>query len=445
MLAPLAFSLVYLLPFLAVRIATADPVDIDSLIQARMEASHIPGLAAAVVKGESLIWTGSYGLARVEDSVPVVDSTVFDLASVSKTATSVGLMHLYDRGRFELDQDVNELLPFPVRHPFFPDSAITVRMLLTHTSGIKDNWAVFQRLQRQGDPDVSLRRFVEGYLVPGGEYFDSIANFGGPPGGDYRYCNLAIALAGYLIEAVADSFHLYTRDSVFLPLGMRRTVWYFADIDTNTMAMPYRWSGGYVRYGHQSLPDIPAGTMKSSAPQMARFTAMMMNWGKLAGVRILDSSTVVQMTTVQHPMGVGLVWHRGLIGPREIWGHGGAWNGISTRIAFCREDSTAVVVLCNMGGVNTVIEGYILPALFDWANSGVQEATGPGRAASLRPTVLSRAALVAELEQHADLLLFDATGRRIASHQSAISSLQYHSGMFFLRTATGTRKVLLFD
>jgi CubicO group peptidase (beta-lactamase class C family) len=104
-LTPFASSLVLLLPCLVLTFATADPVDIDSLILARMEQSHIPGLAAAVVKGESLVWTGAYGLARVEDSIPVVDSTVFDLASVSKTATSVGLMHLYDRGYFELDQD----------------------------------------------------------------------------------------------------------------------------------------------------------------------------------------------------------------------------------------------------------------------------------------------------------------------------------------------------
>jgi CubicO group peptidase (beta-lactamase class C family) len=221
---------------------------------------------------------------------------------------------------------------------------------------------------------------------------------------------------------------------------MLRTVWYFADIDTNTMAMPYRWSGGYVRYGHQSLPDVPAGTMKSSASQMARFTAMMMNWGQLQGVRILDSSTVVQMTTVQHPIGVGLVWHRGMIGSREIWGHGGAWNGISTRIAFCREDSTAVVVLCNMGGVGGTIEGYILPALFDWANSGLVERTHPGATVlpALAPTITRRTFLLRGTEP---ATLYDMSGRTVTYLRPGLNDLSnLCPGVYIVRQDSGNRK-----
>jgi CubicO group peptidase (beta-lactamase class C family) len=348
--------------------------DLDSLIRAEMAACHIPGLAACAVRGSELIWRGEYGFARLEDSIPVVDSTVFDLASVSKTATAVSLMQLCERGVFRLDDDINGALPFSVRHPAYPDRPVTFRMLMTHTSGIADNWPIFLGLQCHGDPQVGLRRFVEGYLVPGGEFYDSAGNFcPWPPGGDYQYSNIAMALAGYLVEAVGDSFPRYTRDSLFLPLGMNRTVWYFHDIDTNTMAMPYDYAGGnYVRFGHQSLPDVPAGEMKSSALQLGRFLSMMLGWGRLDGTRVLDSATVVQMTTIQHPAGVGLAWHHGYVGPHEVWSHTGGWTGMSTWIGFCQADNTGAVVLCNMTGVHGSILGVIAPALLDLA-AGVED------------------------------------------------------------------------
>jgi len=416
--------------------AGRDSPDLDSLITAAMSQYHIPAVSACVVKGEDVVWHGAYGFARLADSVVNADTTVFDLASVSKTATAGALMQLWERGVFGLDDDVSGYLPFPVRHPGYPDSAITFRMLLTHTSGIIDNWPVFERLLRQGDPDVPLRAFVEGYLVPGGEYYDSTANFASwPPGAQYRYCNLAIALAGYLVEALADSFHNYTRDSLFLPLGMTRTVWYFADIDTNTMAMPYRYSGGaHIPYGHQSMPDIPAGTMKSSTLQLARYLIAMLHYGRCGSVRVLDSATVELMTTVQHPSQVGLVWHQARVGTREVWCHGGAWNGISTWIGFCRRDSTAAVVLANLGGVNGVIQGTIVPALFDCA--GVAE---PGSGHGPQP--LPRATLARNnlrLEGDAPGRLLDASGRFVAWLSPGDNDLSgFGPGVYFIRTGTG--------
>ena len=125
---------------------------LDSLIRAEMAANHIPGLAACAVRGSELVWHGEYGFARLEDSIHVVDTTVFDLASVSKTATATALMQLCERGVFGLDDDINNSLPFSVRHPGYPSTPITYRMLLTHTSGIVDNWPIFLALRCHGYP-----------------------------------------------------------------------------------------------------------------------------------------------------------------------------------------------------------------------------------------------------------------------------------------------------
>ncbi len=414
--------------------------ELDSLIRTEMATNNIPGLAACVVRGNELAWHGEYGFARLEDSVPVVDLTVFDLASVSKTVTAAALMQLCKRGAFGLDDDINPSLPFPVHHPRYPSTPITFRMLLTHTSGIADYWPTFQALERQGDPDVGLRRFVEGYLVPGGEFYDSVNNFcPWSPGGNYQYSNLAIALAGCLVEAQADSFHHYTRDSLFLPLGMTRAAWYFRDIDTNSMAMPSYYSGGqHYRYGHQSLPDVPAGTMKSSATQLGRLLSMMLGWGELDGTRMLDSATVALMTTIQHPAGVGLVWHHGYIGQHEVWNHTGGWNGISTWIGFCRADNTGAVVLCNIGAVHGSILSVIGPALLDWA-AGVED-YAQSRAVSSKPTatLVRNVLFVPEASsynlQAASLL--DIDGRSVVDlHPGANDVSGLAPGVYFTRTA----------
>ena len=414
----------------------AEP-DLDSLIQAEMAANSIPGLAACVVRGSELAWHGEYGFARLEDHVPVADTTAFDLASVSKTATAAALMQLCERGAFGLDDDINASLPFTVRHPSYPSTPITFRMLLTHTSGIADYWPTFQALERQGDPDVGLRRFVEGYLVPGGEFYDSLNNFClWAPGGGHQYSNLGIALAGYLVEALSDSFHHYTRDSLFLPLGMTRTVWYFRDIDTNSMAMPYYVSGGlHHRYGHQSLPDVPAGTMKSSAPQLGRFLSMMLGWGELTGTRVLDSATVALMTSIQYPVGIGLVWWHAYIGQHEVWSHGGAWNGISTWIGFCRADNTGVVVLCNLGAVHGSILGVIAPALFDWAASGVEDDPKPQTPDSRPATTIIRGTLflARSLDPSIPSSLLDVSGRTMLDLKPGANDVSHLSpGAYYL-------------
>jgi CubicO group peptidase (beta-lactamase class C family) len=93
-----ALALAYI-AFATSRVYSAEP-ELDSLIQAEMATYHIPGLAACVVRGGELAWHGEYGFARLEDSIPVADSTVFDLASVSKTATAAALMQLCERGVF---------------------------------------------------------------------------------------------------------------------------------------------------------------------------------------------------------------------------------------------------------------------------------------------------------------------------------------------------------
>jgi CubicO group peptidase (beta-lactamase class C family) len=360
--AALAAMALVLIPVSAVA-QTADS-DLDAFIKQSMVQGGHPGLAALVIKNGKVVWSRNYGLAQVDPAVPVTDDTLFMLASVSKTVTSVAVLQLWEDGWFDLDDDINDYLPFPVRNPHFPDVPITFRMLLTHTSSIQDNEGdlLGSRIYCQGDSPISLGDFVKGYLVPGGEYYAS-SYMVAPPGTVYQYSNFGFALLGYLVETISGiPFDVYTELSIFEPLGMDSTGWHLADLGSASIAMPYRCNNNSSDgtsafvcqpFGQYGYPDYPDGSLRTSARQLARFLGAITNGGKLNGARILKASTVQAMLTPHGPPApayAGLGWE----GPREpgysgkwFWGHGGNDRGVCTAMFFRPSDGIGVIVLAN--------------------------------------------------------------------------------------------------
>ena len=142
-----------------------------------MILENTPGLSTVIVKGGEIVWLNHYGLADVGLGKPVTDSTVFLLASISKLFTSTAVVQLMETGQLQLDDPISGFLPFPVQHPLFPDSSITFRMLLTHTSGIQDNWTAMDGYYSTGDPDMPLEEVIQRYFDPTGVDYDPNANF----------------------------------------------------------------------------------------------------------------------------------------------------------------------------------------------------------------------------------------------------------------------------
>ena len=348
-----------------------DSAEVDSFILYTMNAYHIPGVAACIAKGRRIVWTGSYGHAIIERDILVTDTTLFMLASISKTFTGAALLQLWEAGMFELDDDINDYLPFTVFNPNHPDSVITFRMLLTHTSSLRDNWDVMYAVYVYGDSPIPLGEYVEEYFTPGGVYYSSSANFyTWAPGVAWSYCNEAFALIGYLVETISQiSFDQYSQDSIFTPLGMRKTSWFLANLDTNNVAMPYHWNGtAYVPQGYYGYADYPAGQLRTSSTELAQHLIAFMNYGRIDTARILDSSTVEEMTTIQYPginSSQGLVWFHNYIGGRWLWRHGGGDAGVSTLASCCFDENSAVVVLTNGESHNGT--SLITNKLFDFA------------------------------------------------------------------------------
>jgi CubicO group peptidase (beta-lactamase class C family) len=349
--------------------ASYNIINLDSFIVAKMNQYHIPGLAASIVKDGEVYWTGAFGFANIENSIEVTDSTLFMLASTSKTVTGVALMQLWEKGLFELDDDINNYLPFEVHNPFFPDSIITIRMLLTHSSSINDNWD--EMFYFIGDSPIPLGQYLEDYLVPGGAYYHTINYNNFRPGTTWDYCNVAVALAAYLVEEISGSFSTYCQDSIFVPLNMYETSWFLAELDTTHIARPYIYSGGnYNPLSHYGYSDYPSGQLRTSTLQLSNFLAAFMQGGEINNIRILDSATISLMTTVQFSQidaTQGLIWYKLLLNSRWIWGHGGGDKGVGSAMFYSPAENVGVICLCNVNAraflevIVDVLFNYVVP------------------------------------------------------------------------------------
>lgn len=377
---------------------------LEDFINTFMGQRHIAGLSACISKNGETIWSGTFGTANFEHALWVEEGTLFMLASISKTVTCTALMQLWEQGMFALDDAVNQYLPFSVIHPDFPDTEITFRMILTHTSGIKDNWDVM--FYFPGDSPLYLGDYLDDYFTPGGAYYDPNKSFtNNEPGTQFVYSNIALALAGHLVETISGvPLEDHCQEHIFGPLGMDNTSFFLANLDPMDIAMPYHWNGSvYVPYGHFGYTDYPAGQLRTSAPQLMSFLTTFMKdihpfepapggnhasdpsgsvmTGQASQLgfiqnggnpplepRLLKRSTVEMILTPQYPQvysSIGLVWFKGTIGARTVWGHGGGDQGVSTQMHYCPESEIGVIVLTNgESGLNPV-----LVEMFDYGDA----------------------------------------------------------------------------
>lgn len=400
------FRLIILLPMMAcfaaltfAPVAIAQEQSLDEFIQGKMKSANIPGLSACIVKKDKLVWSGAFGWADVENKKPMTEETIQNIGSISKTITASAVMQLFEQGKFKLDDDVNGYLPFGVRNPRFPDDPITFRQLLTHKSSIKDGPA-YEHSYACGDPTVSLKDWIKGYLVPGGKYYNAEENFHTWKPGTIKtpiwsYSNVGFGLLGYLVEVISGrDFAAYSRENIFGPLGMKSTGWYLADVDVARHAVPYslisedrRLPEGITfetflpRYGKDkqaaktgelfphclySFPNYPDGLIRTSVRDLSRFLRAYISGGVFEEKRILKKETVQMMLSPEH-FGQGLCWFDlKLKNGDAAWGHGGGDPGISTQMLFRPNDGVGVIIFFNLDTPGAA-SGEILERLFEEA------------------------------------------------------------------------------
>ena len=145
-----------------------------------------------------------------------------------------------------------------------------------------------------------------------------------PPGAAFEYSNMAIALAGYLVEQISGTaFDQFTRESIFDPMCMDHSGWFLADFDTSLIARPYSWTGTtFEPYAHYGFADYPNGLLRTTALDLARFMITYLQEGSFNDQQILEAGTVGEMLSLQVPdlePTQGLGWYR-----EQIYLNGGA-------------------------------------------------------------------------------------------------------------------------
>ena len=332
---------------------------LDDQITMIMNEESIPGVSTCIVKAGEVVWCNGYGYANIETGVFVTPNTPFMLASVSKTITGIALMHLVESEALGLDDPINDYLSFDVQHPT-DETNITLRMLLSHTSGIDDNWSAMNSVIVDGDSPIPLADFMEGYLTPQGEWYDVQQNFLGGVQEESHYSNIGVALAAFLVEPISGvSFSEYCERNIFSPLDMSDTSWFLSDLRIEDIAVPYLNSdAGWEAVEHYGYPDYPDGALRTGAEPLAKFLSMFSNGGIYRDVSLLSEESISEMKRTQYPQlddTQGLIWYSWEHDGSVYFGHGGSDMGVSTQIGI-RDDGIGYVILMNAHGEGSPLE-----------------------------------------------------------------------------------------
>lgn len=326
---------------------------LKSELDALINAAGVPGAGFALVAGKKAFAFG-VGFADLLAGSRVSDRTLFHTASVSKVVTATTLMTLVDRRLIGLDEPIQPRLDFPVANPTHPGAPITLRQLLQHTSSISDdNYG--PQFYTRGDAPTPLRDFLIQYLVPGGRLFAPERSFSRAlPGTGWAYSNVGIALAGYLAGRVGVPLDALSRRAIFGPLRMQDSEWRLADIGTRPLAVGYaRGAPGRAPAPLPPLgyPDWPAGMLRASARDMARFLSL---FTARAG-KTLSAQAIATMLRVDVFPGFSdtldgqaVGWRRVKLDGRHVLSHTGSDPGVTAGIYLDPDNGTAAAVLMNL-------------------------------------------------------------------------------------------------
>ena len=294
-------------------------------IKLLMWLNHIPSLVICVIKENNVIFMDSYGFSNYYLRDKARNDNIYLAGSISKTITATALMQLYEKGLFDLDDNINMYIPFEIKNPKYPEINITFRMLLSHQSSLNDFGIKVGQIPAILDYAYSNNTYyplLKMMLVPGEELYNEQYYLDYPPGKNARYCELGYAIVGYLIETISGlTLEKYCQDNIFKPLNMINTSFSSSNLNQKKLMKPYTLilqklipfvSKEYISFNpivQRLLPlpkydfkflDPPAGIWTNSE-DLSHFLIAHMNSGKYNGVSILDKSTVDIMHTLQYP------------------------------------------------------------------------------------------------------------------------------------------------
>lgn len=364
-------NLLLLILLLPVSVLNAQFPGADTCISRLMQESPVMGLSVAVVKKGKLVFTKAYGLKNSETKTPLSTTDIFRIASISKSFSATSILQLAEQGKLSLDDDVSTLVGFTVRNPAFPETVITLRLLLSHRSSINDSQGYFSLDAINPAKNPNWAAAYNKYA----------------PGSGYQYCNLNFNMAGTIIERISgERFDQYVKHHILDPLGLYGG--YCVDsLDTGRFATLYEYNRDSARFipqpnayhprreelaayiaGYSTPVFSPTGGMKISAPDLARYMTMHMYKGRHRGPRIISTKSARHMQTplsADENYGLALLQTTKLIPGEKLTGHTGVAYGLYSAMFFHPGKKWGIVVICNgcdpryENGYNAVIRKVV--------------------------------------------------------------------------------------
>ncbi len=363
----LSFLLILIL-IINVKNTSAQAVIAEAGIQKIMQEEKVVGFSVAVVKNNKIVYTHSFGMQDIEKNIPLTDNALFRIASISKSFTATSIMQLVEAGKLSLDDDFSNLVGFTVRNPKFPNTVITLRMVLSHTSSINDSEGYFTLDAINPSKNPNFDKCYNNY----------------EPGKGYAYCNLNYNMTGAVIEKITgERFDQYVKHHILDPLGIYGG--YCVDsLDKSRFATLYEYNKDSAKFvaspaaynprseeiknhtiGYTTPIFSPTGGMKISATDLAKYMIMHARNGKYKGGRIISKKSSIEMQTKlseDENYGLALETTSKLIAGETMCGHTGSAYGLYSAMFFNVKKKMGIVVICNGcgstfdSGFNTVIK-----------------------------------------------------------------------------------------
>jgi CubicO group peptidase (beta-lactamase class C family) len=342
--------------------------NIAPAIQQIFKEEKVVGLSVAVVKDNKIIYTNSFGSSNLETGAPLTNKNIFRIASISKSFSATSIMQLIEAGKLDLDEDVSNLVGFPIRHPKYPENIITLRLLMSHLSSINDSEGYFSLDYINPAKNPNWQKCYNDY----------------EPGKGYQYCNLNFNMIGTIIERTSgERFDQYVKHHILDPLGLYGG--YCVDsLDKSRFATIYDYNVDSAKFimspnayaarseeianytmGYSTPIFSPTGGMKISATDLAKYMTMHMNYGTYKEGRIITKKSSKLMQTplsVEENYGFALENTTKMVDGIPLVGHTGSAYGLFSAMFFDPKKKYGIVVISNgchpayKGGYNNVIK-----------------------------------------------------------------------------------------
>jgi CubicO group peptidase (beta-lactamase class C family) len=310
--------------------ARADAV--DDLVQREMRRHPIPGLALEIIQNGKPVKTSAYGLANLEWQTAVTPDTVFEIGSITKQFTAAGILLLAQDGKLSVDDKISQYLKDT------PDAwaNITIRHLLTHTSGIKNYTSLNGYEVRR---HLTQAQFIQSIGKQPMEF---------QPGDSWKYCNTGFNLLGYIIENVSgQDYWDFMSQRIFQPLGMTATTNRLLSLVIPNRAAGYEKTNRIWINRDSDLTEVfSAGAIISTVGDLAKWNAALDTDRPLKAASKEQMWTPVKLNDGS-PKKYGFGWFLDAVEGHKNIGHSGSTSGFSASIQRFPDDRLAVIILTN--------------------------------------------------------------------------------------------------